>query len=152
MITARFADHRQAAVRTGNGFRKSDYVLDADYCAGGSELIKKRNILFTAITRSRGWVRVSGKGQQMQTLIAEFEALKSNGFQLRFKVPTREELQQMRTLYRDITITERKKADDFQKAFEKILSMDGDPQAVLQALPKELRDRMIQTLREVDDI
>ena len=34
------------------------YVIGADYCQGGFNLARKRNILFTAITRSRAWVRV----------------------------------------------------------------------------------------------
>ncbi|MCE8470926.1 ATP-binding domain-containing protein, partial [Rhodovulum sulfidophilum] len=33
------------------------YVLNSDYCFSGLELSKKRNTLFTAITRSRAWVR-----------------------------------------------------------------------------------------------
>ena len=125
------------------------YVMDADYCAGGSELIKKRNILFTAITRSRGWVRVCGKGVAMQSLIDEFQRLKDNNYQLRFTMPNPMELQEMRTLYRDITADERRKADELKKAFDKV--SEGDPQAVLQTLPKELRDRMIRALKELDD-
>jgi len=127
------------------------YVMDAEYCAGGSELIKKRNILFTAITRSRGWVRVCGTGNLMKSLVGEFEQLKANNFQLRFKVPTSDELRQMRTLYRDISITERKKADEFAKAFEKIEAHGADIQAVLQALPKETRERIIRSLQDLDD-
>ncbi|OTP68150.1 ATP-binding domain-containing protein [Caballeronia sordidicola] len=125
------------------------YVMDADYCSGGPELIKKRNILFTAITRSRGWVRVCGKGIAMQSLIDEFQRLKDNNYQLRFTMPNPMELQEMRTLYRDITADERRKADEFKKAFDKV--SEGDPHAVLQTLSKELRDRMIRTLKELDD-
>lgn len=129
------------------------YVMDADFCAEGSELIKKRNILFTAITRSRGWVRVLGTGSAMDGLINEFNLLKnSNNFQINFIVPTELELTKMRTYYRDITNTERKKADDFQKAFEKLISLDGDHQAVLQTLPKEIREQMIRTLMGVEEL
>lgn len=128
------------------------YVMDANYCAEGSELIKKRNILFTAITRSRGWVRICGTGASMDALVAEFEQLKKNDFQLRFKIPTSDELRQMRTLYRDISITERKKADEFAKAFEKIGANGGDVQTVLQALPKETRERILRSLQNLDDL
>lgn len=128
------------------------YVMDADYCSGGSELVKKRNILFTAITRSRGWVRVCGKGGAMDALVNEFNLLKANDFKLRFKIPTADDLRQMRTLYRDISITERKKAEEFEKAFEKIAAAGGDVQTILQALPKETRDRIIQSLQGLDDL
>ena len=128
------------------------YLMDADYCASGGELIKKRNILFTAITRSRGWVRVLGIGRQMDVLIEEFNQLKKNDFQLRFKIPTPEELRQMRTLYRDISESEKRKVDEFAKAFSKISASGQDAQALLQALPRETRERIIQSLKGLDDI
>lgn len=127
------------------------YVMDAEFCAGGLELIKKRNILFTAITRSRGWVRVCGTGTSMDALIEEFNRLKENNFELRFRMPTAGELLQMRTLYRDITIDERKRADEFQRAFEKLCSSETDPQAVLQTLPKEVREKMMRSLQGLED-
>ncbi|MGZ5011800.1 MAG: DEAD/DEAH box helicase [Methylobacter sp.] len=127
------------------------YVMDADYCAGGSELIKKRNILFTAITRSRGWVRVCGKGVAMESLIKEFHQLKNNNYDLRFTMPTLPELQQMRTLYRDITTDEFKMGDEVKKVFEKIYSSEGDPLAILQTLPKDVRDKIFKSFKELDE-
>ncbi|MCF1367090.1 ATP-binding domain-containing protein [Burkholderia cenocepacia] len=126
------------------------YVMDADYCAGGAELIKKRNILFTAITRSRGWVKVCGQGAAMQSLIDEFNRLKDNDFQLRFTMPNPIELQEMRTLYRDITADERKKADEFKRAFDRLAEVDT--LTVLQTLPKDVRDRIIRTLKDADEL
>ncbi len=38
------------------------YVLNSHECYAGLQLAKKRNTLFTAITRSRAWVRVCGIG------------------------------------------------------------------------------------------
>src|ERR1035437_1194607 len=38
------------------------YVLNSEYGIPAVELIKRRNILFTAITRSRAWVRLCGCG------------------------------------------------------------------------------------------
>lgn len=127
------------------------YVMDADFCASGSELIKKRNILFTAITRSRGWVRVCGCGPQMKILMAEFQRLLARNFQLNFTIPTREELKKMRTLYRDITSDDRRKASDIKKALDKVPVDDEEATAVLQALPKAMRDRLIRTLTQLDD-
>lgn len=128
------------------------YVMDADYCASGGELIKKRNILFTAITRSRGWVRVCGKGAAMSALIQEFDQLKENHFQLRFKMPTESELRQMRTVYRDITATERRKAEELQSAFKKIYASGDDAQAVLHTLPKEMREMIIRSFQDLDEL
>jgi superfamily I DNA and RNA helicase len=127
------------------------YVMDAEFCSSGGELIKKRNILFTAITRSRGWVRVCGCGDGMKVLLAEFEKLKGKGFKLDFTIPTAEELKKMRTLYRDITSDDRKKAADLKKALEKLPTNIEEANAVIQALPKELRERILRTLTELED-
>jgi superfamily I DNA and RNA helicase len=126
------------------------YLMDADWCASGTELIKKRNILFTAITRSRAWVHVCGVGEGMSALLEEFESLKNNEYKLNFKIPTAEELRQMRTLYRDLTSDDKKKADDFRKAFEKIAGNQADTQVLLQTLPKETIEQMLRALLDVD--
>jgi len=127
------------------------YVMDADFCASGAELIKKRNILFTAITRSRGWVRVCGCGDGMSLLLAEFGKLVAKGYKLDFTIPTAEELLKMRTLYRDITSDDRKKVADLKKALEKLPSNEEEANAVLQALPKELRERILRNLTQLED-
>lgn len=127
------------------------YVMDAEYCASGSELIKKRNILFTAITRSRGWVRICGCGDGMTTLLGEFEKLRDKGYTLDFNIPTKEEMKRMRTLYRDITRDDRRKATDLKNALEKLPNDAEEASAVLQALPKKLRDKIRSSLNELED-
>lgn len=126
------------------------YVMDAEYCTSSPGLIKKRNILFTAITRSRGWVRVCGCGELMDPLIREFEKLKENEFRLDFVVPTDPELKKMRTLFRDVTSEDRKIAAELKRAFEKLPTDSFDANAVLQTLPKELRDRIRESLSDLD--
>jgi superfamily I DNA and RNA helicase len=61
-----------------------------------------RNRLFTAITRSKAWVRVLGVGANMELLIKEGEALKNNDYKLRFTYPTAEEKQKLRLINRDL--------------------------------------------------
>ena len=57
----------------------------------------------------------------------------------------------MRTLYRDISSDELKKAADMKKAFEKLPDSDEDATAVLQSLPRELRAKLMRTLRQLED-
>lgn len=85
------------------------YLMDADYCYSGHELIKKRNILFTAITRSKGWVRVVGVGNDMEKLIEEYEEVKKNGYSLSFNYPTEQEQKMLYTIHRDRTKDEEEK-------------------------------------------
>lgn len=82
------------------------YLINADLCAKGINLSRKRNILFTAITRSKAWVRVSGLGNDMDILINEYERVKENNFQLQFEYPNELQRKNMRIIHRDMTQNE----------------------------------------------
>lgn len=84
------------------------YVVNADFCAEGSELIKLRNILFTAITRSRGWVRVSGTGLGMDEIFKEYTLCVNKDYCLDFIVPTTEEIEHLRKVHRELSAEEKK--------------------------------------------
>ena len=68
------------------------YVVDAHVCnnsnvdavSGRNNMQVQRNRLFTSISRSRGWVRVSGVGPDMYRLQEECELLKQNEYNLVF--------------------------------------------------------------------
>ncbi|MDX5321696.1 MAG: ATP-binding domain-containing protein, partial [Bacteroidota bacterium] len=80
------------------------YVINAQDCNGsGPGLANLRNRLFTAITRSKAWVRVIGFGPKMQSLIDEFEALKQNDFVLDFTYPDDNLLGKLRIVHRDLS-------------------------------------------------
>ena len=87
----------------------------------------------------------------MNLLLAEFCKLVAKGYKLDFTIPTAEELLKMRTLYRDITSDDRKKVADLRKALEKLPSNEEEANAVLQALPKELRERILRNLTQLED-
>ncbi|MEO0525944.1 MAG: ATP-binding domain-containing protein [Bacteroidota bacterium] len=69
-------------------------------------LRERRNILFTAITRSKAWVRVFGIGENMKLLEEEFKLVKKNNFELSFTYPTQKEIERMNVISRDLTVTE----------------------------------------------
>lgn len=71
-------------------------------------LRERRNILFTAITRSKAWVRVFGVGNKMNLLKEEFERVKAENFELNFRYPTEEEIERMNVISRDLSISEEK--------------------------------------------
>jgi superfamily I DNA and RNA helicase len=48
-----------------------------------------RNCLYSAITRSTAWVRVVGVGEEMDSLVEEYERIKSKGFLFDFVYPNR---------------------------------------------------------------
>lgn len=82
------------------------YLINADLCAKGINLSRKRNIIFTAMTRSKAWVRVSGLGADMEVLIQEFNRIKKENFQLQFVYPNEQQRKSMRIIHRDMTQNE----------------------------------------------
>lgn len=88
------------------------YVINAQECDGiGIGLASLRNRLFTAITRSKAWVRVIGYGQGMANLIHEFESLKQRNFRLDFTYPTDELLKKLRIVHRDLSPHEKQRLE-----------------------------------------
>ena len=88
------------------------YVINAQDCNGsGTGLASLRNRLFTAITRSKAWVRVIGHGPRMQGLIDEFSALKQRGFVLDFRYPDDALLGKLRIVHRDLSPQERQRLE-----------------------------------------
>lgn len=88
------------------------YIINADDCqADAFDLARIRNRLFTAITRSKAWVRVLGVGRRMRELTREFQELKIREFALDFKYPSAEERARLRVIHRDMTQAERRRVE-----------------------------------------
>lgn len=88
------------------------YVINAQDCNGsGAGLANLRNRLFTAITRSKAWVRIIGHGPKMQGLIDEFESLKVRGYVLDFEYPDDDLLGKLRIVHRDISPQEKQRLE-----------------------------------------
>lgn len=93
------------------------YIINAQDChSGARNLASIRNRLFTAITRSKAWIRVLGIGSDMAELIKEYETLKARNFELQFTYPTAKQREQLRIVHRDMTAEERKRLASRQKS------------------------------------
>lgn len=123
------------------------YVLNSQYGFEGPELIKRRNALFTAITRSRAWVRICGYGSAMGDLKAEIDKVIENDFRLEFQVPTPSELAKMRKIHRDMTKDEqveiRKMEDAVARYVEGVESGDISEDILSRQLRSKLRDLLL---------
>ena len=98
------------------------YVINAQDCYDSiNELQTVRNRLFTAMTRSKGWVRVTGIGPKMKALFEEYESVKENNFDLNFYYPTKEQLDLIQTINRDKTAYEKRTITNANKNLEKII-------------------------------
>ncbi len=81
------------------------YIMNAQDCASGwdkTATALNRNRLFTAITRSKAWVRLLGIGPNMSLLMQEWSSLKQNEYKLRFKYPTDEEKKLLRVINKEM--------------------------------------------------
>lgn len=81
------------------------YIINADDSFVGwnkSATAMERNRLFTAITRSKAWVRVLGIGQNMDGLIEEWDALRKNEYKLKFLYPTKEEKMELHLINKEL--------------------------------------------------
>ena len=89
------------------------YIINAHDCQSAAfDLARIRNRLFTAMTRSKAWVRVLGIGPRMDALKREYEALKAQNFSLNFRYPSAEERERLRVIHRDMTEADRKRVND----------------------------------------
>jgi superfamily I DNA and RNA helicase len=122
------------------------YVANADYCARGLEMISLRNTLFTAITRSRAWVRVFGTGEDMNVLLEEIEQVQRNNYRLHFRIPTPQELSRIRLINRDRSPEEKEDLRTAEKDIERIQklikkrSLTPELTAKLKVLHAQLTD------------
>ena len=106
------------------------YVINAHDCNTGTlNLARLRNRLFTAITRSKSWVRVVGVGSRMKDLVFEFEQLQESGFKLKFKYPTKAERKDIMIIHRDATSVEAR-ADEKRRGSLSQLAEDIENGAV----------------------
>lgn len=122
------------------------YVINAQDCNGsGPGLANLRNRLFTAITRSKAWVRVIGYGPMMQGLIDEFEALKQNNFVLDFTYPDDNLLSKLRIVHRDLSPQERKRLEHRKNQLADLL---GDLESG-ELHPEDLDEATREKLRKL---
>ena len=93
------------------------YIINAQDCHSSlRNLASIRNQLFTAITRSKAWIRVLGFGNKMKEIIKEYDKLKSQNFDLKFTYPTEKQREQLRVVHRDMTTAERNRLEQRQKS------------------------------------
>ena len=79
------------------------YIINAQDGASGWDKTATalgRNRLFTAISRSKGWVRVLGLGPNMDMLINEWRQLYDNEYKLKFTYPTEAEKKELRVIHK----------------------------------------------------
>lgn len=112
------------------------YILNSQEGMSNLSPIKTRNELFTAITRSKGWVNILGYGDGIVNLESEFNKIKDNNYSLYFKsYPSEEEKKKIRTTNIDL----RK---------EDVIAIDK-MEKLLKNLPQDKFDEIMKKFNEL---
>jgi superfamily I DNA and RNA helicase len=129
------------------------YAIDSQYAARTFNEITRRNTLFTAITRSRAWVRIVGYGSEMTSIRTEAETVAANSFQLRFPIPDPPQLARMRHLYRVRPAAEEEKVREATAGLQTFLDAYQRGEIGFHDLPPAMRTQVsrIQQDEPVDD-
>lgn len=126
------------------------YVIDAQRAARETNVVTARNTLFTAVTRSRAWVRVVGYGDQMDTITSEIRDVARNGYHLDFTIPTEGELATLRHIHRERTRDEEAAVLRATEGLATFITEFEAGQIDIDDLPPALRTRLVN-LRSDDD-
>lgn len=118
------------------------YVINAQDCYSSfGSIATARNRLFTAITRSKSWVRIVGIGESMDALTREYIAVKEAHFTLDFSYPTADVRRSINIINRDMTPEEKKAVKSSTQQIERIVSDVENGRVLLEDLPPEMIDR-----------
>ena len=119
------------------------YIINAQACFDSSlELAKLRNQLFTAITRSKAWVRVLGIGKDMEKLIAEYQRVKLHNFKLDFIYPTQSQRSHMNIVNRDMSESEKSRIKKNQGSVDSLIADLESGQIYIEDLRKDQISRL----------
>ena len=123
------------------------YAVDSQHAIGQFNAVTRRNSLFTAITRSRAWVRITGWGEQMDPIRQEIETVFSKNFRLAFAIPTSTELADLRHLHRDRPEGVEESLRKATEGLSVFLEAHERGELDLLDLPPAIRTRLIRSLR-----
>lgn len=122
------------------------YVINAQDCYGGPFNIGRvRNQLFTAITRSKAWVKVLGVGPKMTKLREEYERVEQQNYELNFVYPDAETRKHLKVVNRDLSAAEQRKIEVAASDLSRLVSDLDAGRVRLEDLPAET----LEVLRKI---
>jgi superfamily I DNA and RNA helicase len=115
------------------------YVTNADIMAGYANEIEGRNRAFTAVSRAKGWVSISGAGPGMEVVVDELGKILADIPKFRFVFPDPDKIRRLDAE----TTRRRKQASRAKRAVHELLDIDPD---AINDLPPETVARLRQLL------
>lgn len=124
------------------------YAVDAHRAATSFNTVTARNTLFTAITRSRAWVRVTGYGDQMAEVKREIEEVQRREYRLDFTIPTAGELRRLRHVNRERSESDEAAFTRATAGFTAFIDALENDDLQFEDLPPALRTRFAHHLHD----
>lgn len=110
------------------------YLADAEYGCLKSEIIQARNTLFTAITRSRAWVRITGVGSGMDLVETEINKCRKNEYVLEINIPSKPEIEHLNLLNRGKK--EQQQVKNVEKTADQLIKMLKSGEIEMEDIPQ----------------
>jgi len=121
------------------------YILNFDYLFDYVEEISNRNRAFTAISRSKAWVRISGVGPQMDAVKEEVEKIRADFPKLSFIFP---DLEKIRRLDASETSRRKKEVKRAAEMAERLSEIDIE---ALRKINPSLLEILLRKLSDAKD-
>ena len=118
------------------------YIIDGQNCGTDEATAQSRNILFTAMTRSKAWVRVIGYGDNMKSLVNEFQKIKKNDFKLEFVYPNKKLREKLNIIHRDKSKSEEEKIERSVSSIKQIVTDIENGNMYKEDIPEELLNKL----------
>lgn len=122
------------------------YLADTEYGCLKSEIVQARNTLFTAITRSRAWIRITGVGSGMDLIEAEINKCKDKGYVLEIDIPSKSEIERLNLLNKGTSVKEQQKVRNVEKTADQLIKMLKSGEIETQNIP-QLND-LVELLKQ----
>lgn len=109
------------------------YIVGIDQVFNDKNSISSRNKIFTALTRSKGWVEITGMGDSCKEFCDEMDKIIENNFELNFVMP---DLMDLKVFQRDLQKKE-SVLNTLRRTFEAQAKKLGmDPKDLMQDFTK----------------
>jgi superfamily I DNA and RNA helicase len=114
------------------------YIINAQDCYGSpGGTGKVRNQIFTAITRSKAWVKILGVGANMAHLSSEIDRIEDRDYKLSFRYPGEELRKKLRVVNRDLTADEQRAIRRAKQSIADLASDLSTGRLQIEDLPAE---------------
>lgn len=112
------------------------YICGVDYVFSNANNVVLRDMMFTAMTRTKGWLVLTGSTSDFDQCIQELTKLKENKFELHFIQPSREETRTIESHSREQTDI----LDKFGKNIERLKNTGMTEEDILKQLQRLFRN------------